>query len=858
MAPTYDETDIAIIGMAGRFPEADDVNELWRNLCAGLDAVRSMSDEELLAAGVDPAQIHHPNLVKKLAMPRGIDRFDATFFGFSHREAEVMDPQQRLLLECAWQALEDAGYGGDHQPGPTAVYAGVSTSTYLLYHVLANPAVVATLDPLHLEVGNSGDYLTTRISHKLNLNGPSYLIQSACSTGLVAVHAACQSLLAEECDMALAGSVSINVSQLRGYMYEEGGIVSPDGCCRTFDAQARGSVVGGGLGLVVLRRLADAVADGDTIRAVIKGSAVNNDGGLKVGYTAPSVEGQARVIAEAMARSGVEARDIAYVEAHGTGTALGDPIEIEALTRAFNTNGHRQFCALGSLKTNIGHLATAAGIAGLIKTVLVVENGLIPPNLHFDEPNPDINFAESPFYVNLELKPWPQNGLPRRAGVSAFGFGGTNAHAVVEEAPAVPPSSVSPRPYQLLLLAAKSAAALDSATANLGAHLKEHPELNLADVSYTLARGRKAFSYRRVLASRDREEAIRLLADPSSEGVFTGYREAADPGVAFLFPGLGDQHLYMAEGLYAAEPYFRAEVDRGCTLLSRLLGVDLREILYPARQTGQENGSAAPGIDLRRLLGRGTEANDEASRQLDRTLYAQPALFVIEHALARLWMDWGVKPRAMIGYSLGEYTAACIAGVCHFEEALFLVAERAKLIEELPAGAMLAAALPESEIRPLLGPELAIAAVNAPQMCVVAGAASAVAELERELAQKGIASRLLRTTHAFHSPHMEPVAERLVEAARRLTLRAPRIPYISNVTGTWVTSREATDPEYWGRHLCQAVQFAAGVGELLKDSHFLLEVGPGQALSTFARQHPAATAATAVPCLGERGGAADQ
>src|SRR5436305_659691 len=622
MEPTWNEADIAIIGMAGRFPGADNVGEFWRNLRDGVDAIRDLTDDELRAAGVDPALLAHPSLVKVMGMPRGVDRFDATFFGFSHREAEVMDPQQRLLLQCAWEALEDAGYVGETYPGPIGVFAGLSTSTYLLYQIVANPAVVATLDQLHIDLGNSGDYLTTRISHKLNLTGPSFLVQSACSTGLVAVHAACQSLLSEDCDMALVGAVSINVGHVRGYLYQEGGIVSPDGRCRTFDARAQGSVVGSGLGMVVLKRMADAVADGDTVRAVIKGSAINNDGALKVGYTAPSVEGQARVIAEALARSGMEPGDISYVEAHGSGTALGDPIEVEALKRAFGSDRRRQQCGLGSVKTNVGHLATAAGITGLIKTVLALENGEIPPSLHFERPSSEINFADSPFYVNAELRPWPRNGAPRRAGVSAFGFGGTNAHVVLEEAPELPPATPSARPHQLLLLSAKSPGALAAATARLAAHLRDHRQVDLADVAYTLQRGRKAFDHRRALVCRDREEAIALLADPTSEGVYTGHGERSAAGAAFLFPGLGDQHLHMAAGLYAAEPVFRAEVDRACRLLEPLLGVDLREVLYPAGRPAGE-AAAAPGRpDLRRLLGRDAAPAAEASRRPDRTLCA--------------------------------------------------------------------------------------------------------------------------------------------------------------------------------------------------------------------------------------------
>jgi amino acid adenylation domain-containing protein len=855
-----DETAVAIIGMAGRFPGAGDVAELWRNLRDGVESIRPLGDEELRAAGVDPASLGHPDLVKAAAMPRDFDHFDATFFGFSHREAEVMDPQQRLLLECAWEALEDAGYGqGEVGTGPIGVFAGISTSTYLLYQVLANPAILQTLDQLHIDLGNSGDYVTTRISHKLNLTGPSYLVQSACSTALVAVHAALQSLLAEECDMALAGSASINVGQLRGYRYQEGGIVSRDGRCRAFDAKAQGAIVGSGLGMVVLKRLADALADGDAIRAVVKGSAVNNDGLHKAGYTAPSAEGEAKVIVEALARSGVAAADVSYVEAHGSGTALGDPIEVAALTRAFGLDGRRRRCALGSVKTNIGHLATAAGIAGLIKTVLALEHRTIPPSLHFERPNPEIDFAAGPFYVNAELAPWPAGGTPRRAGVSAFGFGGTNAHVVLEEAPAADSTTASPRPGQLLLLSAKSPGALAAATANLAAHLGSGPGPDLADVASTLHRGRQAFSHRRAIVCHGRDEALRLLAEPAAEGVLTGHVGSAAGGVAFLFPGLGDQHLQMARGVYEAEPAFRARVDHCCELLAPLLGADLRELLYPAGQPAPAAAgpAPAPALDLKRLLGRSAAAPAAAGAavsRLDRTLYAQPAVFVIEHALARLWLDWGVAPRALLGYSLGEYTCACIAGVIGLEDALRLVAERARLLEELPPGAMLAAPLSEADALPLLGPELHLAAINTSEMCVLAGTLGAVSELERELDRRGVAWRRLRTAHAFHSPLVEPVAERLADVLRRLPLAPPRIPYLSNVTGTWITGREATDPLYWARHLCQPVRFAAGMSELLAaPGRLLLEVGPGQTLSTFARQHPAAAGAGAVHCLGAEG-----
>jgi len=856
-----DESAIAIIGMAGRFPDADNTAELWQNLRAGREAVRALADGELIAAGVEPARLADPDLVKAIAMPRGIELFDASFFGYGHREAEVMDPQQRLLLECAHEALEDAGHGGDAHGGPIGLFAGASTSTYLLYQILANPAALATLDPLEIELGNSGDYVTTRVSHKLDLTGPSLHLQTACSTSLVAVHLACQSLLAEECDLALAGGVSINMAQLRGYRYQQGGIASSDGHCRAFDARGEGAIGASGLGLVVLKRLGEAVADGDTIRAVIRGTAINNDGVHKVGFTAPSVTGQAKVITEALAVAGVSAAEISYVEAHGTGTALGDRIEIEALRRAFDLDGARRRCALGSIKTNLGHLATAAGIAGLIKTVLALEHRTLVPSLHFERPHPAIGLADSPFYVNVELAPWPAGPLPRRAGVSSFGMGGTNAHVVVEEAPPPPPAQVSARPSSLLLLSARSQAALDAATRNLASHLRSHPEIELADAAHTLWRGRRTFEHRRALVCRDRAEAIGLLADPNRAEVMTAVVERADPGVAFLFPGLGDQHLQMAAGLYAAEPVFGEALDRSCGLLAAQLGVDLREVIYPAA-AGPDRAAVPgqPGPDLRRLLGRGEPppAAGEASRRLDRTLYAQPAVFVVEHALACLWMDWGVAPRALLGYSLGEITAACIAGVLGLEDALWLVAERARLVDELPPSAMLAVPLAEGAARELLAPwagALWLAAVNAPEMSVAAGTESAAAELEEELARRGVASRRVRTAHAFHTPLMAAAAERLAERLRRLRLAAPRVPLLSNLTGTWITGREATDPAYWTRHLCRPVRFAAGVGELVAAGHTLLEVGPGTTLGTFARQCQAET--VVIHSLGERGGRGD-
>jgi acyl transferase domain-containing protein len=649
---------VAIIGMAGRFPRCPSVDELWRQLCDGAECISRFSDAELRAAGIGAATLADPAYVKAGALLDDIDRFDAPFFRFSSREAEMTDPQHRVFLECAWEALENAGYDPDRYPGAIGVFAGSGMSRYLplLY---ADRELVRAVGTYRLHLGNDKDFLPTLASYKLNLRGPSLSVQTACSTSLVAVHLAVQSLLNGECDMALAGGVSITVLRKSGYFYREGGISSPDGHCRAFDAAARGTVGGNGAGVVVLKRLAEALADGDSIRAVVLGSAINNDGAQKVGFTAPGLDGQARVIREALAVAGVEPRTLGYVEAHGTGTSLGDPIEVAALTEAFDTD-ERGFCALGSLKTNLGHLDVAAGAAGLIKTVLALEHGLLPPSLHFERPNPEIDFAASPFYVNTTLAPWRRDGAPRRAGVSAFGIGGTNAHVVLEEAPSSPPGDPAPE-WHLLPLSAETEPALDRAAAALAEHLARHPGLDLADVAFTLQVGRRHCRHRRALVCRDREEALALLAGASGSAArLAGERRA----VAFLFPGQGAQHPGMAAAIYRREPRFQAEVDRCCAFLAPRLGVDLRGLLVP-----DSAGSA----------------REEAVAALRRTELAQPALFVTEYALARLWMAWGVHPGALLGHSLGEYVAACIAGVFSLEDALALVAVRGRLMAAAPA-----------------------------------------------------------------------------------------------------------------------------------------------------------------------------
>jgi acyl transferase domain-containing protein/2-polyprenyl-3-methyl-5-hydroxy-6-metoxy-1,4-benzoquinol methylase/acyl carrier protein len=662
-------------------------------------------------------------------------------------------------------------------------------------------------------IGVDKDYVPTRVSYKLNLKGPSVSVGTACSSSLVAVHLACQSLLSGECEMALAAGVSVKVPQNELTLSPEG-IISPDGQCRAFDAKANGTIGGNGIGVVVLKRLEDALADRDCIYAVIKGSAINNDGALKVGYTAPSEEGQVRVIQAAQVMAEVEPETITYLETHGTGTPLGDPIEIAAMTRAFRaTTDKKGYCAIGSVKTNIGHLDAAAGIAGLIKTVLALHHKLLPPSLNFETPNPQIDFENSPFYVNTKLSEWKANGTPRRAGVSSFGFGGTNAHVILEEAPPIEASSPS-RPQQLLVLSAKTSSALETATANLANYLEKHPNLNLADVAYTLQVGRRAFEYRRMIVAQDINDAVEALKSADSQRVFTQCQKASNYPVAFMFPGQGAQYVNMALEIYHQEQTFREQVDYCCELLEPHLGLDLRQVLYP-----------------------NAEQTEAARAKLEQTNLAQPALFVIEYALAKLWQSWGVQPVALIGHSIGEYVAACLAGVFSLEEALKLVAVRSQLMQQQPRGAMLAVSLSAAEVQPLLGQHLSLAANNAPSLCVVSGSCELVDELENQLKAKDVDCRRLHTSHAFHSEMMDSILASFREQVQKINLKPPQIPFVSNVSGKWITAAEATDPSYWVKHLRQTVRFSEGLAELIKKSQpILLEVGPGRTLSTLARQ----------------------
>ncbi|RYZ41730.1 MAG: SDR family oxidoreductase [Myxococcaceae bacterium] len=755
---------IAVIGLGGRLPGAKTLAEFWKNLTGGVESITFFTDEELIAEGADPA-----------------------------------------------------GYSPERQPGRVGVFGGMSMNTYLLSNLYSHLAHVASVESLQASIGNDKDSLTTEVAYRMDLKGPAVTVQSSSSTSLTCIHYACQSLLSFECDMALAGGVSIHFPEKAGYLYHEGGTTAPDGHCHTFDAEAEGFVAGHGAAVVTLKRLSDALKDGDTVYAVVRGSAVNNDGSQKVSYMAPAVAGQAEVIALAQAVANVEPDTIGYVEAHGTATKVGDPIEVAALTQAFRQGTDKKnFCALGSVKSNIGHLDSAAGAVGFIKAALSLHHKQLVPSLNFKTPNPACDFPNSPFYVNTELRDFPKGSTPRRAGVTSLGMGGTNAHAILEEAPELPATDKPRRPAQVVLLSARTEASLEVATDRLAAHLQEHPATELADVAYTLQLGRKRFGKRRAVVARTTADLVAALEERTPGRVFSGTAENTGRPVMFMFSGQGSQYVEMGKGLYETEPLFRAQVDTCAEKLKPHLGLDLRTVLYPS-----------------------AESRELASERLKQTGLTQPALFVIEYALAKLWESWGVTSHAMVGHSIGEYVAACLAGVFSLDDALALVAARGRLMQSLPTGAMLAVSLPEEHVTPMLPAGLSVAAVNSPATCVIAGPTPLVDAFVETLKLQGINSSRLHTSHAFHSAMMDPILDAFREAVRKVARQAPKKPYLSNVTGTWVTSEEATSPDYWAKHLRGAVRFADGVAELMKESDaILLEVGPGNTLATLARQHP--------------------
>ena len=825
---------IAIIGMSGKFPGAPDLDTFWANVAAGKDTITRFSRAELEAR--DRASLEFgPDYVAAHGVLEGVELFDAGFFGIPPREADSLDPQHRLFLESCRNALEDGGYDPAQFSGQIGVFGGCSLNTYLLANLSANREFLDELTgnyqvgEFQAALGNDKDFLCTRVAYKLNLRGPCLTVQAACATSLVAVCQASQSLLTYQCDMALAGGVSVTFPQYRGYVNQEGSMGSQDGRCRPFDADATGTVFGHGVGVVLLKRLEDAVADGDRIDAVIRGFAVNNDGAAKVSYMAPGVDGQAAAIAAAQAMAGVSADAITYVEAHGTATPLGDPVEVAALTRAFRqSTGRSGFCALGSTKANIGHLDAAAGISGLIKTVLAMRHRTIPPVANFRQPNPRIDFASTPFYVNSEAAPWQPAGS-RIAGVSAFGVGGVNAHVVLEEAPETSPEP-SARPVQLLCVSARSESALDAALLNLGRHLREHPELNLADVSSTLQTGRHSFDRRATAVCSSVDEAAQMLAEPASRQIHKSAGILSRPQPVFLFTGQGAQFPGMGRALYQAEPAYRKQIDECAEILQPMLDLDLRTVLFPAG------------------------ADSEASAELlMETRLAQPALFITELAMASLWMEWGIEPKAMAGHSLGEFVAAVVAGVMSREDGLRLVAARGQMMQQMERGAMLSVRLGEERIAPLLDERLSIAALNSPSLCVVSGPVDAIEELEKRLERESAGCKRLRTSHAFHSAMMDPMLDAFEDEVRRATLHAPSIPYVSGVTGAWILPQEATTPRYWRDHCRQPVRFAQCAALLLDlPGAVLLEVGPGQTLTTLAHQQRGNCATPIMASMPER------
>ncbi|WP_368929689.1 HAD-IIIC family phosphatase [Bacillus pumilus] len=808
----YHGAEIAVIGLAGRFPGAKNVDEYWENLKKGKETISFFTEEELRREGTDEALLKNPRFVKAKGMLDDVDLFDADFFDYTPKEAAMMDPQFRLFHECVWTALEDAGYDPFEYKGQIGLYTGAGINTEWVMRALQGAAQGEDSKTLEAAVLNMRDYLATMISYKLNLKGPSMVVQTACSTSMVSIHLAVQALLSGDCHMAVAGGVSTRLPQKSGYLYQEGMIHSSDGHCRVFDNKADGTVFGDGAGAVILKNLEDAIEDGDHIYAVIKGSSINNDGNRKVGYTAPSTKGQVSAIKTALRMAEVEPETISYIEAHGTGTTLGDPIEIEALKQAFDTN-KKGFCRIGSVKSNVGHLNDASGVAGFIKTVLSLKHQVIPPTIHFETPNEKIEFADSPFVVNTDLTPWSTQESPRRAGVSSFGIGGTNAHVILEEAPNTRVAADNPEENELLLLSAKTPAALEKMTDRLADYLLQHQQqVRLSDIAHTLQTGRHHFPHKRVILGSNTADMLQALNQRSKDVVKTASSQTSSRPVVFLFPGQGSQYVAMGRQLYDKYPVFKEALDQCLNQFKQHVSVDPFSILFS------------------------TETSDD--RQLiNQTEYTQPILFSVEYALAKLLIHFGVKPQALIGHSIGEYTAAAVSGLLSVEDAVDLVAYRGQLISQLPKGSMLSVPLSEQNVLPYLTDDMSLAAVNGPELCVLSGETAAINALAEKLEAAGHGCRKLHTSHAFHSKMMDDILPSFKEKVAEYQLNAPSIPYISNVTGTWIDHEAVQDPAYWAHHLRQAVRFRDGAETLLTElDPIFVEVGPGNTLSAFIRQ----------------------
>jgi amino acid adenylation domain-containing protein len=805
--------DVAIIGMAGRFPGANTIDEFWEVLAAGRETTSFFNVDEI-DKNISPAIKNTPAYVKARGIIEGADEFDAEFFGFNPRSAELMDPQQRVFLEIAWEVLEKTGHLPQKYSGSIGVFAGCGYNTYYDNNVLTNPEIVEKTGHFQVRLLNEKDYIATRTAYQLNLQGPAVAVYAACSTSLLAVAQAVNSIRDGQCAVAIAGAASITSPIKSGHLYEEGSIMSNDGHCRPFDVSATGTVFSDGAGVVLLKNLEDALEDGDTIYSVIKGVGVNNDGAVKSSFSGPSAQGQAGAIAMAIDDTGIEASSISYIEAHGTATPLGDPIEIEGLNIAFGEQDKKQFCAIGSVKSNMGHLTAASGVAGLIKTILALRNRQIPPSLFYQHINPNIDIANSPFYVNTQLSPWETDGI-RRAGVSSFGVGGTNVHVVLEEFEEKSTPTGTDNPWKLICWSAKTESSLDQYAQKLGDHISKYPAIDLNDVAYTLQTARNPFNFRRFIIAADNDQLLTKLSTSNERSASKNLKTNVS-GVVFMFPGQGSQYAKMGADLYQTEPVFADAVNECVDLLKGTIHEGLLQILYPETEDGQLHD------------------------KIKQTINAQPAIFILEYAMAKLWMSWGIQPEVLIGHSIGEFVAAHLAGVFSLKDALFLVSERARLINGVFTGSMLSVRLAADQLSELLPNGLSIAAINSRKLCVVAGPEDLIDKFAADLSEKSIPSRLLVTSHAFHSPMMDAVISPFETIIRSIKLNAPLKPIISTVTGNWMSEAEATDPAYWAQHLRKTVRFAGGLDTLLQEENQLfLEVGPGNILTTLTRQHSA-------------------
>lgn len=807
--------DIAIIGMAGRFPQAATLEQFWDNLKNGVESVQFFNHDDLKTMGIDEHLLDNPKFVAADAVLDDIDLFDARFFNIAPREAEITDPQQRMFLEACWELMESAGYAPEKYDGVVGVYAGTALSGYMMRNLKSNRGLIERVGTFKTMLANDKDFLSTKVSYKMGFTGPSVNVNTLCSSSAVAIHLAVESLLNFQTDIAIAGGVSFQITRNEAFFYQEGNIGAPDGHCRAFDERAAGTVSGSGLGVLALKRLDEAQEDGDNILAVIKGTAINNDGADKASYTAPSADGQASVITAAQEMAGVDPDTISYIEAHGTGTNLGDPIEVSGLTKSFRRQTEEsQFCALGSVKTNIGHLVTAGGVASVIKTVLALQHRQIPASLNFERPNPKIDFANSPFYVNTQLSEWKsRSDAPLRAGVSSFGIGGTNAHIILEEAPAAADERVEDDTCDVLFFpfSAKTDSALQTMQSNFATFLDNNPQLSLADAAYTLQVGRNDFEFRKAFVAESREQLLAQLRNESFEGVLQAEQKDTDRPVVFMFTGQGSQYAQMAATLYDAEPVFTEAFDACADGLQAHLGQDLRDLVFT-----------------------------DNAELLQQTQFTQPALFTVEYALAQLWMHWGVTPESMIGHSIGEIVAACIAGVFSLDDALRIVAKRGQLMHTMPTGAMLSLNIAAADAQRYVNDnDLWLAASNSESLSVISGTHEAIAQLEASLIAENITCKVLRTSHAFHSGMMDGALDAFHKTLATVEFGDIEIPFVSNVTGDWATTAQVSTPEYWVSHLRNSVRFAEGLATIADDAErLLLEVGPGQSLLQLAKQHP--------------------